>query len=119
MKAEEMLAVLENEINAGAISALERAQQQAAKAATRLTERIVAALDDYPQDEAEALWAAVLRKDTQLSIDFVTGMVTLHVAGEVLFTCPARDIYGPDYAEVLATLAEAELPEQDRDPQPA
>jgi hypothetical protein len=119
MTAQQRLAELENQINATAISALERAQEQAAQAATRLTERIVKALDDYPEEVAEAKWGAVLRKDTQLTVNPSAGTMTLHVSGEPLFTCPAQDLYGPDWAEVLATLAEAALPEHDHDPQPA
>jgi hypothetical protein len=113
MTAEQMLYALENEINAGAISALERAREQAAQAPTRITKRIVSALDDYPQDEAEAKWAAVLRKDTQLTVDFQAGTMTLYVAGTPLFTCPAAELYGPNYAEVLAALVDGELKSQE------
>jgi hypothetical protein len=66
-----------------------------AQASIRVTERILVALADYPQGEAEATWEAVLRGDTQLTVDFEAGTMTLHVAGKPLFTCPATDHYGP------------------------
>jgi hypothetical protein len=90
-----------------------------AQASVRLTERVVAALEHYSQAEAEAKWEAVLRNDTALSVNFDAGTMTLHVSEEPLFTCPATEIYGPEFAEVLATLAEAQLSEHDREAQPA
>jgi hypothetical protein len=80
-----------------------------AQAAIRLTQRIVTALDDYTQGEAEAKWESVLRKDTQLSVNFQTGTMTLHVADEPLFTCPAVELY----AEILAALADDVAAEHD------